>query len=163
MFPRAAAGRGPGGDVAPSGPCPAASMAASHYGNDLTRGQRYLVFLTNHSSEPCTLAGPVELTATDEAGAAIPFGGGRSAGAGPTLTAVPGFRWGGKVDIQMRSGFGAGPPMTAPECAGAPVAAHLYLTWPGAGGRVEAEGPDDSRPLLCHVEVSPFVDPWPPW
>ena len=144
-------------------PCRAASVTASHVGNELTRSQRYTVFLANQGTEPCTLTGPVELTATDERGAPILFPNGRSNVAGPTFTAVPGFRWGGKVTIEMRSGFGTGPPMTAPECAGAPSAAHLFLTWPGAGGSVEAVGPTASRPLLCNVDVSPFLDPWPSW
>lgn len=148
----------------PAGTCPATAITAMTAGNELTRGQRYIVYLANRTDAPCTLTGPVEVTATDAGGAAVPIAGAVSAGAGATVTAVPDFRRGASLTVEMRWSFGAGPPMVAPECRDAPRATHLFVSWPNAGGVVPITAPADAQPLLlCHVEVSAFNDAWPSW
>jgi hypothetical protein len=160
---------GPGPEAiptaAPTGVCPASSFTARTGGNRGSRGTNYTVFLTNRSDEVCTLRGPTEITAADDGGAPISFPDGRSADEGPALTALPDVATSAEMALWMHWGTSTGPQRRRPECVDAPIAGHLFVSWPGAGGAVEIElptSPGDRLPI-CNAEVFPFRDAWPTW
>jgi hypothetical protein len=147
-----------------TGVCRSSSVTATAGGNELVRGERYTIVLTNPTGEVCALSGPIELTATDGGDPPTTFVDEQSAEAGPTILALPDVDWAAKVTLNVHSAAaGSGPPRARPECAGRPLATHLYLSWPGSEGRVEVGDPPQGRTRLCNVEVSPFIDPWPFW
>ena len=147
-----------------AGVCRASSVTATAGENEFTRGERYTIVFTNPTAEVCSLGGPIQLTATDGGDPPTTFVDERSAQVGPTILALPDVEWAAKVTLNVHSGVpGSGPPRPLPECAARPVAAHIFLSWPGSDGRLEVHGPPVGRTRLCHAEVSPFIDPWPFW
>ena len=162
---------GPGPETIPkaqtTGVCPASSFTARTGGNRGSRGTNYTVFLTNRSDEVCTLLGPTEITATDEGGAPISLPDGRSVDEGPAITALPDVATSAEMSLWMHWGTSTGPQRRKPECVDAPIAGHLFVSWPGAGGRVEIELPTEfshvGRLPVCNAEVLPFRDAWPTW
>ena len=150
--------------VAAAGPCTAASTSAQANGDRSTHNYEYIVTLVNQSDVPCTLAGPVVLTAIDAAGREIAFSGGQSVDGTTPYAAVPGFGRGGQVTVKMSPNSGVAPSRTRPECVGAPRAARLFLSWQGSGGRAEIGMPAaDVKPPMCNVSVTSFEDAWPAW
>jgi len=63
----------------------------------------------------------------------------------------------------MNYGDNHAPPGVRPECADAPIAHHLFVSWPGSEGTVEVVPPPGARDRtrVCNAEVSWFADAWP--